>query len=529
MVNNMNLNHLELESVTLVELIAEIKKIDIYKSSGLESIASRFIKDAFLAIPEVVLHLVNLILTTSIYPDAWKIGMVVPIPKVPNPSSVTDLRPITLLPIPGKPEKRLIHNRLYPFLEDNNGICHNQNGFRKNHGTPDTIFKLINNITDDLNNHNDTLAIFIDFKKAFDTLDYEILFKKINTLNIGQNLKLLFKNYFTNRFQKTCANNFQSPIQPLKYGVPQGSILGPLFFTLYINDLPRIVSSTMLLYADDSVIFSSSNDESTLYSKLQADLDLIRYWCDLHKLTINVKKTKAVLFSYRKDTVYRNILLKDEAVEHVTVFKYLGIQLDTHLGFHTQFKETYNQSTYKLLMLKRIRPFINESAALTITKTMLLPYLDMGNMFFTAMPSSNVDKLDTILNTALRTVYGIRYPRDVHRIELHTKANLLPLEFRRKYFLLNLVFRLISMGDIPTAAPIRPTRANQGPLLIEHFTSLDKIQKSPVFQARSLWNKLPVEIGTLGNIEGFKNACKQMLEDEYVQKEMARLAAGIFV
>ena len=180
---------------------------------------------------------------------------------------------------------------------------------------------MISNITDDLNLHKDTLAIFIDFKKAFDTLDYKILLQKINALNISQNLKSLIKDYFTNRSQKTYANNSQSSIQPLNYGVPQGSILGPLFFTLYINDLPKIVSSNMLLYADDSVIFESSNDESKLYSQLQTDLNLIKYWCDLHKLTINVKKTKAVLFSYRKDNVYRNIVLNNESVDHVTVFK----------------------------------------------------------------------------------------------------------------------------------------------------------------------------------------------------------------
>ena len=491
--------------------------------------SSRFIKDAFLAIPEIVLHLINLILRTSIYPDSWKIGMVVPIPKVPNPSSVTDLRPITLLPIPGKLVERLIHNRLYPYLEEVGAICHNQNGFRKHHGTPDTIFKLISNITDDLNLHKDTLAIFIDFKKAFDTLDYKILLQKINALKISQNLKSLIKDYFTNRSQKTYANNSQSSIQPLNYGVPQGSILGPLFFTLYINDLPKIVSSNMLLYADDSVIFESSNDESKLYSQLQTDLNLIKYWCDLHKLTINVKKTKAVLFSYRKDTVYRNIVLNNESVDHVTVFKYLGIQLDTHLGFQTQYKETYHQSSHKLLMLKRVRPFINESTALTIAKTMLLPYLDMGNMFFTAMPVKNLDKLDTILNTALRTVYSIRYPMDVHTLEIYTKANLLPLEFRRKYFLLNLVFRLISTSDIPTQVPVRLTRANQGPLLIEHYTPLGKIQKSPVFQARSLWNNLPVETRMLDNTVKFKEVCKKMLQDEYIQKEMARLTAGLFI
>ena len=166
-------------------------------------------------------------------------------------------------------------------------------------------------------------------------------------------MKFLFQSYFTNRAQTTFANDIQLSIQPLTHGIPQGSILGPLLFNLYINDLPKIVTSKILLYADDSVIFDSSNDEPALYKQLQADLNLINYWCDQHKLTINVKKTKAVMFSNKKDTVHRCISLKNDYVEHVSVFKYLGIHLDSRLGFQSQFKETYKLSSFKLLMLKR--------------------------------------------------------------------------------------------------------------------------------------------------------------------------------
>ena len=148
----------------------------------------------------------------------------------------------------------------------------------------------------------------------------------------------------------------------------------------------------------------------------QKDLNTVKDWCDLHKLTINVKKTKAILFSGRKDTVYRNITLKNDNIEHVTVFKYLGIHLDTRLGFQTQYKETYKLSSYKLLMLKRVRPFIDEYTALTVLKTMMLPYLDMGNMFFTGLPSAELERLDIILKYWLKVRLWwlgavLQYPR----------------------------------------------------------------------------------------------------------------------
>ena len=179
------------------------------------------------------------------------------------------------------------------------------------------------------------------------------------------------------------------------------------------------------------------------------------------------RRPRWYFFSNRKDTVYRNITLNNENIEHVTVFKYLGIHLDTRLGYHSQYKETYKLSSYKLLMLKCIRPFINENAALTILKTMLLPYLDMGNMFLTGLPLTDRDKLDTILNTGLRTVFNVRYPTEVHRLELYTRSNMLPLEYRRKFFLLTLVHQLISVESIPIKEPARVTRANQGRSLID--------------------------------------------------------------
>ena len=141
---------------------------------------------------------------------------------------------------------------------------------------------------------------------------------------------------------------------------------------------------------------------------------------------------------------------------------------------------------HKLLMLKCIRPFVDEFTALTITKTMLLPYLDMGNMFFTALPAKDMDQLkfrvfNTLLNTALRIVYRIKYPSDIHRLKLYTKADLLPLEYRRKYFLLNLTHRMICTQEIMVHEPIQITRATQAHLVVEHYTPYEKIKKSTVF------------------------------------------------
>ena len=225
-------------------MIREINKIDIYKASGMPEISSYLIKHAFSNIPIVLQHLFNCSLRTGIFPKAWKQGTVIPIPKVSNPQSPSDLRPVTLLPIPGKM------------------ISCNQNGFRKHHGTSDTIFKFLGGIFDQLNEKNSTLAIFIDFKKAFDTLDHQILMQKLEKLELSQNVYNLLGDYLNNRSQCSFVNNISSDRKSLSHGVPQGSILGPVLFNVYINDIVKFAKRNILLYADDSVIFDSSDDIS---------------------------------------------------------------------------------------------------------------------------------------------------------------------------------------------------------------------------------------------------------------------------
>ena len=239
------------------ELKKEIDNIEIYKSSGLHNISSRILKDIWSISPLILLDIINKSLKTGIFPEDWKHGTVIPIPKVANPQSVNELRPITLLPLPGKIMERLIHNKLYPYLEEHNILVSNQNGFRKQHGTTDTIFKFINHIIDNMNDKK-TIAVFIDFKKAFDTLNHQILIQKLGKLNLSVNVQNWFKAYLTNRSQVTFMNGITSPTVMLTHGVPQGSILGPMLFNLYINDLSKVVKSNMILYADDSVIFASS-------------------------------------------------------------------------------------------------------------------------------------------------------------------------------------------------------------------------------------------------------------------------------
>ena len=199
----------------------------------------------------------------------------------------------------------------------------------------------------------------------------------------------------------------------------------------------------MILYADDSVVFASASTPQEACYQVQSDLDKIGLWCKHHKLSINANKTKAMQFGNKDIMTVGNVKISEHQIEFVNSYKYLGIHLDSKMSFHHQFKETYKLASFKLLLLKRVRPVVTEFTALTIVKSMLLPYLDMGNLFLSSQTLGDLGKLDVILNTALQTTYNIRIPRNVHMLDLYTRANIFPLAYRRKYFMLNLIHRLL--------------------------------------------------------------------------------------
>ena len=504
--------------MTLDDLLKQIRVISIYKSSGLHDISSRLLKDFCLIKPDILLYIINMSITHSIFPNAWKHALVTPIPKVPNANVVEDLRPISLLPIPGKILERHIHSILMTFLEGNNLLSTYQNGFRKKHGTIDTVFKFLMTLTQNLNNKLPTLSLFIDFKKAFDTISHKLLINKLSHFNLAKNTITWIENYLTDRSQSTFANGISSSRVTLTYGVPQGSILGPLLFLLYVNDLPKLsINSEITLYADDTVLTCADINVNNVFIKIQSDLVNVKRWCDKNKLTINVKKTKVVLFNTKPDQRIGlpAIILSGQQLELVNNYKYLGITIDNNLDMYSHIDNMYRMASDKLRLLRSIRNFLTTKASLLITKTMVLPYLDLGNCFLTGVKQKETDRMEVLLNTSLRLAYLIRKPIDISRYKLHCQSRILPLSYRRKYFLLTTLYRLIQNGCISLKATMRDTRYNTGPVIDFDVPHTTRCQKLPYYTAAILWNSLPVESRLSPSIDNFKNIIKNMLLEQY--------------
>ena len=346
------------------------RDINTAKSSGIGDISSKVFKDAFLVLVPQLVYMFNLSFGKSQFPDKWKEATIIPLFKGGKKTEVGNYRPISLLPIPGKLLEKVAHANLSKFLKENNILSAKQGGFRKGFSTASTIASLTDDILSNTNGGLTTMAVFIDLKKAFDTVNHSILGKKLELYGIsGSNLDWC-RDYLSRRKQVTLANNVLSSSKSIQCGVPQGSVLGPLFFILYINDVQHAIkNSNVQLYADDTVIHTAGNDMTQTVDKLQLDLNRFADWCNANKLSLNVSKTKHMNFGTRymvKKAKDVKIVVNGEKLQIVPTYKYLGITLDSVLSYNSHVSSVINMVLYKLNLLSKVRKYLTESVALKI-------------------------------------------------------------------------------------------------------------------------------------------------------------------
>ena len=248
---------------------------------------------------------------------------------------MSNYRPITVLPILSKILERFVHTQIYNYLTENKILSPNQFGFRPKLSTSTALAFFTDNILENADNGLVTASIFLDFSKAFDTVDHVILSRKLKSIGLDDNSLNWFKSYLTNRQQKTSINDTLSSSLPVSVGVPQGSILGPLLFIIYINDMPSIVKHCkVILYADDTLLYYSSNSAREIEKYVNEDLHLICRWLNENLLTLNCAKSKFVLFgSSKRLKAFTNISIhvNDHELAREQTFKYLGITFSENL------------------------------------------------------------------------------------------------------------------------------------------------------------------------------------------------------
>ena len=392
-----NLNEKSLEKFNRTEVLRIIKDINVSKSSGLDNISSFIIKEAFqILLPEVT-HLNNLSIEKSNFPSAWKLALVIPIPKTGDLTNVKNYRPISLFPLPGKILEKLVHKQLTDFLDGESLLIEEQHGFRRNHSTIHSVAQLANYVNLKMDSKMCTLATYIDFKKAFDCVQHPVLLGKLGGLRLSGSVIDWATSYLSGRSQKVLANGTCSTTLPITQGVPQGSVLGPLFYIIYANDLIQTVQNCEIaLYADDTVLFTANKSFPSSVRKMQTDLDSLSHWCKINGIKVNTDKSKVMVFGSTAslDKLPDYMLHIDEApLQIVNSYRYLGITLDQKLNYNLHVNRIVSSVSAKLKQFQRMRSFLSAKAAILVYKGTILPLLEYGDVFLNAATVESRKKL----------------------------------------------------------------------------------------------------------------------------------------
>ena len=337
--------------------------------------------------------------------------------------------------------EKVVHTRLTCFLNEHKIISDKQGGFRKGFSTSKSIADLTDNLFTGINKGMVSLGAFIDLRKAFDTVDHAILLNKLKCYGISGNNLNWCADYLSNRMQRTLANGVLSPECKISCGVPQGSVIGPLFFILYVNDIQFAVrGSNTQLYADDTVIYVTGADKNVAAHKLQPALNQFSMWCKANKLTLNVAKTKLAVFGTRfKVKKARDVVVRigDTPLQVVPSYKYLGFVLDSTLSFNCHVKSVAAMVTYKTNLLAKVRKFLTDSVALNIYKTMILQYFDYGDVVYNQASQEGLEKLQRLQNRCLKICkgYNMRFDTDA----LHAIIKVPLLKQRRQAHINNFI------------------------------------------------------------------------------------------
>lgn len=485
-----------------------VKKINVDKSSGLEGVNSRVLKDALLLLVEELTTIFRNSLREGIFPDSWSCGLLVPIPKKGNLKSIKNWRPITLLPLPGKLLEKIVHKYLSAHLERESVLCATQFGFRPGRGTSDAVFNVVKDLYEYRDEGYVTAACFIDFCKAFDCVHHPSLISKIAKLKINGRLKKWLTEYLSHRSHQTMANGIRSTKSEVNFGVPQGSILGPLLFVLFINDLPgNVKHSKYTMYADDVVLYVADKDAGVAVAKLQADLDQVNNWCNSNFMTVNSSKSMVMYFgsgSKIDGLAGPELFLGGQALPICTTYPYLGVTLDSKLSIlpHiTKVKKSFGNRLYKLCKLRKC---MSKKVSLDIYKVMIVPVVEYCSFYTGSGNVTELAKLQRMQNQALRVCCRVQI-RGTNIAVLHDECGVELLERRRKKQLLNIMWKKSRGGEALEQAHVR-TRGDLKVKFAKRRAKTSFYQKCPYYRGVTAWDKLTEEVQKLPTKRRFKHA-----------------------
>lgn len=460
-----------------------------------------------------IIKLVNNSFEAGIFPSILKAGTVTPIFKSGDPADISNYRPISVLPLFSKIFERCMANRLINFANKYSIISPHQFGFQKNKSTVDAIVDLTEYIYGALNGKRHCLSIFIDLKKAFDTVNHAILLQKLEHYGVRGLPLRWFVDYLRDRSQCVKVGSSISTPKTINIGIPQGSILGPLLFLFYINDLPNVSKLSPILFADDTTLSITNVNYSVLIEQTNGELRKVFSWMVANRLSVNVSKTFAILFTKRATDVDRNVnvYFKGEVVNILSRGKFLGVHIDGDLRFNHHINHVCNKLSKSTGILYKLRSFVPAKVMRNLYYNLVYPYLLYCNLVWGSTFNVHLDQLVLLQKKIIRIISSQGYLS--HTNVLFREMGILKFNDLHTYVVALYAFKQNSNNSLTTLDHQYFTRNRENP--VAPFHRLAVTQHSVSFSAPHVWNDLPLFVKNCTRLETFKMELKKHLLNSY--------------
>jgi hypothetical protein len=474
--------------------------------------------------------IINDSLVSGVFPSFYKSAIVKPLLKKStlDPNDMKNYRPVSNLSFMSKILEKVVAYQLLSHLNSCNLFSGFQSAYRPGHSTETALLKVVNDLLSALDEGKFSILVLLDLSAAFDTIDHDILLHRLHHVFGIQGTALSwFRSYLTNRFQMVSIDGTLSDPVELCYGVPQGSVLGPILFILYTQPLTHVILNhpvSHMLYADDTQVYKScnGNDLPSTILCIEKCVSDIKTWMLSNKLQMNEDKTEVLLVTPKR--VAKSELLPEFMNINGTCVKFchslrnLGITLDSTLSLHQHVLNVCRGAFLELRRISSIRNFLTTDAVKTLVCSLVLSRIDYCNSLLAGVPQCHLKKIQYVQNAAARLIF--RAPKSDHVSPLLQKLHWLPISCRIEHKISSLCYNSISgtgpqylsdLTQVYTSSRCLRSSSDTRILKIPKVKTKSYGQRSFAYQGPTIWNKLPLEIRHQGKIDGLKRALKTYL------------------